>query len=213
MHSSRVISVRKRDLAIRLQSITQHPKPKLEFEQYTVPSDFAAEMLFHACYIRGDIEEKSVVDLGTGTGRLALGAKMLGASCVVGIDVDPEPLRIAISNGKRLRLQVEWVLGDIYSLRGAFDTVLMNPPFGTRVPHSDIKFLEVAVELGKVTYTIHKSSTHQYISRWLKERNLGFETVMSTGMEIAHQFPFHKKRRHFVDVEVLRIGGTMGNHT
>jgi putative methylase len=203
--SSLKVSVRKRDLEIALQSIAPYSNPKVNLEQYTTPADVAAELLFRACYAYGDIRGKTVVDLGSGTGRLAIGAAILGADQVVGIDLDSEAVHDAASNSKRMRLKVDWVVGDIEVVRGRFDTIIMNPPFGTKQEHADVKFLSVALKMGKVMYSIHKSTTRPFISRWLKDSGAEFEVVMTTGMLIPHQYDFHHKRRHLVVVDALRI--------
>ncbi|MGD0176204.1 MAG: METTL5 family protein [Candidatus Bathyarchaeia archaeon] len=201
----RQVLIRKRDLAIKLQQVSPHPDPKVALEQYTIPADLAANILFEACYIYDDIENKSVIDLGTGTGRLALGASMLGAEYVVGVDLDMPSLGVAIRHAKQLALRPDWVHCDIRSLRGRVDTVLMNPPFGTKQPHADIHFLEVALTLGTTVYSIHKSSTRRYLIRWLQGRADLTERILSARMEILHQFPFHRKQKHQVEVDVFRI--------
>ncbi|MGD0422123.1 MAG: METTL5 family protein [Candidatus Bathyarchaeia archaeon] len=203
--SSLKVSVRKRDLEIALQTIAPHPKPNVKFEQYTTPANIAADLLFRACYTYGDIRGKTVVDLGTGTGRLAIGAAILGAEHVVGIDLDSESVHAALSNSMRMQLKVDWVVGDIEVVRGLFDTVIMNPPFGTKREHADIKFLSAALKMGKVMYSIHKSTTRSFISRWLEDANAEFEVVMTIKMLIPHQFDFHHKRNHPVVVDALRI--------
>ena len=199
------ISVRKRDLEIALQAIAPHPNPKVHLEQYTTPADIAADILFSACYTYEDIRGKSVLDLGTGTGRLAIGAAILGAEQVVGIDVDAATVQSALSDSRRMQLKVDWVVGDIESVQDPFDTVIMNPPFGTKREHADIRFLRVALKVGKVIYSIHKSTTHSFISRWLKDTGAESEILMTTKMLIPHQYYFHHKRRHVVVVDVLRI--------
>jgi putative methylase len=202
---SRRISVRKRDLEIALQGIAPHARPKVKLEQYTTPASLAADLLFRACYTYEDIRDRAVVDLGTGTGRLAIGAAILGANPVVGVDLDAESLNAALCNSKRMRQKISWVAGDIESIRNSFDTVIMNPPFGTKQEHADIRFLRVALNIGKVIYSIHKSTTHSFIARWLKDLETEFEVVMTTKMAIPHQYEFHHKRSHLVDVDVLRI--------
>ncbi len=202
--TSGAITIRKHDLTIRLQSIDSHPTPKLRLEQYTVPADLAAEILFRACYEFGDIQGKSVVDLGAGTGRLAVGASMLGAAYTVGVEVDSKSLKSAAGTSKRLGLEVDWLLADIKTLRGTMDTVVMNPPFGTKRPHADTEFLQVALRIGKVIYSIHKSATRRYVTSWLSERASRTHRIITTKMEIPHQFSFHTKRKSNVDIDVFR---------
>jgi len=202
---SRAIAVRKRDLAIKLQTIKPHPLPKIALEQYTTPSNLAAEILFRACYLHNDIEGKVVTDLGTGTGRLVLGASLLGAKYAIGVDVDQIALEIAADSAKSLGLQIDLVLGEIETLRGEVDTVVMNPPFGTKQAHADTRFLEVALKLADVVYSIHKSSTRRYLDGWLRQHLTNPGILVSTKMEIPHQFAFHRKRSQFVDVDVYRI--------
>ena len=203
--STHRIEIRKHDLAIILQKINPHPNPVVAFEQYTIPADLAAEILFTACYIHDDIRGKDIIDLGTGTGRLALGASLLGAGYVVGIDVDLPSLKLASAAEKTLHANVDFILGEIGTVRGSMDTVLMNPPFGTKKPHADIEFLQCALQLGRVVYTIHKSSTRRFLENWLTVRGLEIDRIMATQMVIPHQFDFHSKTRKSVEVDVVRI--------
>ncbi len=46
--ASRPILIRKQELAIRLQQVNPHPKPRIALEQYTIPANLAAEILFEA---------------------------------------------------------------------------------------------------------------------------------------------------------------------
>jgi putative methylase len=69
--------VRKRDLERALSQIETHPTPKAYLEQYTTPSNVAAETLYLAAYVHDDIIDKTVIELGCGTGRLAIGAALL----------------------------------------------------------------------------------------------------------------------------------------
>lgn len=202
---AKAILIRKQEMARILQSVGPHPDPRAYLEQYTIPADLAADILFLACYVHEDIDGKFVLDLGTGTGRLAIGASILGAEYVVGIDIDRLALNVASESCKRLDLEIDWLFGEVGSLRGQVDTVLMNPPFGTRQPHADVKFLQIALELGKTIYTIHKASTRRFLQRWLREHGADNVRVISTDMEIPHQFPFHTRKRDYVAVDVLRI--------
>jgi len=202
---AKAILIRKQELARTLQSVSPHPDPRAYLEQYTIPADLAADILFLACYVHEDIDGKFVLDLGTGTGRLAIGASILGAEYVVGIDIDRLALNVASESCKQLNLEIDWLLGEVGSLRGQVDTILMNPPFGTKQPHADVKFIQIALKLGKTIYTIHKASTRQFLQRWLREHGADNTRVISTDMEIPHQFPFHTRKRDYVAVDVLRI--------
>lgn len=44
---------------------------------------------------------QTVVDVGTGSGILAIVAKLQGASKVQMLDIDPEAIAVAFENGKR----------------------------------------------------------------------------------------------------------------
>ena len=91
-----------------------------------------------------DIDGKNIVDLGTGTGMLGLGCALMGAASVLGIDADMDALEIAMSNRENLDMEdtVDFMLCDVSSMpmrrlrgdeeRRSVDTVVMNPPFGTR---------------------------------------------------------------------------------
>ena len=65
----------------------------------------------------------SVVDLGTGSGILALAAKCLGAGRVVGIDNDPTAISLAKSNARLNRIRgAGFVFGDVGKWNSAQET-------------------------------------------------------------------------------------------
>lgn len=60
------------------------------------------------------LPESSVLDLGCGSGILAIGAAMLGASEVVGIDIEPVAVEVARANGELNGVSdIEWRVGDV----------------------------------------------------------------------------------------------------
>ena len=124
--------VRKRDLELILSSINPHPLPKAHLEQYTTPARIAAEALYITAYIYDDLINKTVLDLGCGTGRLSIGAALLGAKEVLGIDLDRIAVKSAKKNAKMLGVKekTHWIAADIDSFNGHFNTTLQNPPFG-----------------------------------------------------------------------------------
>lgn len=83
-----------------------------------------------------------------------------------------------------------------------FDTVIMNPPFGTK--HNagmDMKFLMTAFNLARdVVYSLHKSSTRDYIQRRAIEVEAKAEVFATLRYNLNSSYKFHKKTT--VDIEV-----------
>eukprot|EP00882_Tetradesmus_deserticola_P019327 GHRQ01020795.1.p2 GENE.GHRQ01020795.1~~GHRQ01020795.1.p2 ORF type:complete len:123 (+),score=35.86 GHRQ01020795.1:302-670(+) len=87
-----------KELHALMQDIEPFAQPKVQLEQYPTGADIASRMLYTIEAMYNDIEGNVVVDLGTGTGMLAIGAALLGSPCVLGLDVDPDALDVAQDN-------------------------------------------------------------------------------------------------------------------
>ena len=194
----------KRQLEIRLDKLEALKTPKLGLEQYPVSAEAASELLYMASFEHNDLEGR-IIDLGTGTGRLAIGAALMGASDIVGLDVDGPSIYIAVRNARESNVNVGWVIGDLNSVVGGFQTVLMNPPYGTRSPHMDARFLTRAFELAPVTYSVHKSSTRNFLTELAKKNGRRVDVVRSLEMRIPHLFDFHRKKWETIQVDLYRI--------
>ena len=151
-----------------------------------------------------DLQGKTI-DLGTGTGRLAIGAATMGSKQVTGVDIDERSITLARENAIAAGVRVEWVVSDIKEVVGAYDTVIMNPPYGTRSSHAEVQFLERAFELAPVSYSIHKRSTREFLRRVIERKNRRTDAVRSMSLDIPHLFPFHQKKWEKVDVDLYRI--------
>jgi putative methylase len=220
--------VRKLDLEIFLSQIQPPPTPRPSLEQYTIPVEVAATMLYMAAYTYNDIINKTVLDLGCGTGRLALGAAFLGAKHVVGIDIDKSAVKMAFENSFKANLKgkVEWINADIDVVHGNFDTILQNPPFGVQKPRADRKFLQKALKTGNVVYSLHKSTKKDktflkkikarkncfmpiapspFFKRFIETHGGKIRAVYATVMTIPHMFSFHTKRKYEFVAELYVI--------
>lgn len=199
--------MRRRSLKKLLGSLTPAPSPKVQLEQYTIPEDLAARILSLAAYTFDDIIGKVVVDLGCGSGRLAIGAAILGAAYVVGVDLDLEAVKVAKANAEKLGVKaiVDWLIADIDVLSGECDTVLQNPPYGTRRKGADVRFLGKAIEMARVVYSLHKSVTDPYVRRFVEKRGGVITGIFTTRIRIARIFPFHRRRFYPVSVNLYRI--------
>jgi putative methylase len=201
--------VRRLDLERILQQVESHPSPKAFLEQYTIPANVASEMLFVAAYVNDDVFGKKIVDLGCGTGRLAIGAAFLGAAEVVGIDVDRSGVEKGRTFASKLGLKdrLAWVVGDISVLRDSFDTVLQNPPFGVQRRTMDMRFLRTALRLASRVYSLHKSGTgnRAFIKRFIEAKGGRVTSIFQMKLTIPRMFKFHTKRTHEVYVDLYRI--------
>jgi putative methylase len=203
--------VRKNDLERALSEIKANPTPNAYLEQYTTPPEVAAETLYLAAYVYSDIIDKTVVDLGCGTGRFAIGAALLGAKEVFGVDVDRVAVRMAQDNAKRMNVKTEtnWVVAEIDAVKGTFDTILQNPPFGVQRRRADRKFITKALEFGSTIYSFHKSgeSNREFIKRFIEGHGGRITNVFPMKMEIPRMFTFHTKRKLSIKVDLYRIEG------
>lgn len=168
-----------------------------------------------------EFESKSVVDLGCGTGMLSIGAAMLGAGHVVGIDVDPDALHTALENIESYEdhLPIDLICSDVspftanYSVKSnnnrlTADTVIMNPPFGTRKKGADIEFLRAAFGISQHSiYSLHKTSTRDYIRKFaLKQMHAASaEPVAMLRYDLPASYAFHKAASKDIEVDVWRF--------
>ena len=194
----------KRQLEVQLGKLKTLQTPNLRLEQYPVSPEVAGELLYMSGFEHGDLKGR-VIDLGTGTGRLAIGSALMGSREVVGVDVDEKALALARENAETVGARVEWRLSDVSNVQGRFDAVVMNPPYGTRTSHADTKFLEKAFQLAPVVYSIHKASTRSFLLRFVDDHGRRVEEARNMTMKIPHLFDFHNKKWQSVDVDLLRI--------
>jgi ribosomal protein L11 methyltransferase len=68
----------------------------------------------------------SVLDVGTGSGLLAIAAKKLGAGRVVGDDNDPIAVRVARENAEANGVAIELTGASLEELPGRFDLIVAN---------------------------------------------------------------------------------------
>ncbi|KAI3862417.1 hypothetical protein MKX03_013660 [Papaver bracteatum] len=194
-----------------LGNLEQFSNPKIELEQYPTGSHIASRMLYTADNSFGDISGKVVADFGCGCGTLSIGSALLGAEYVLGIDVDTESLEIAGENAEDLEVDINFVQCDInhLSLRGQIvDTVVMNPPFGTRKKGADMNFLAVAMKVAsQAVYSLHKTTTRDHIKKTaLRDLNAkSAEVICELRYDVPQLYKFHKKKEVDIAVDLWRF--------
>jgi ribosomal protein L11 methyltransferase len=80
----------------------------------------------------------SLLDVGCGSGILALAGAMLGVPFNVGCDLSPAAVQVSRGNARRLHLdrQTVWLQGSTEALRPAFQLIVANLPFDVQVTKS-----------------------------------------------------------------------------
>eukprot|EP00924_Labyrinthula_sp_SR-Ha-C_P009658 snap_masked-scaffold_22-processed-gene-2.33-mRNA-1 protein AED:0.03 eAED:0.03 QI:0/0/0/0.5/1/1/2/0/221 len=197
-----------KQLEIELSKVKTFENPKVELEQYPTSAHLASRTLISADSF-GDIYGKRVLDLGCGTGMLSIAAALLEASFVLGVDVDEDALHQALENSIEVESDVEYLKANILKgldLKSRFETVIMNPPFGTKKQkNADFEFLKVGLSYADVIYSMHKSSTRKFFQKKAKELGYSFQVVAEVKFDVKNMYTFHKKQSKDIAVDVLRF--------
>ena len=165
-------------------------QPIPELEQYSTPPDIALEII-KKVNASGNLSGK-VADLGCGTGRLAIAAAILGAK-VTGFEIDEKAIGIAKDYSKHNYLDITWVNQPIEGIEDKFDTVIMNPPFGSQRPGADKIFLEKAMKMATHIWTIHLSETRKFIEKLVEDNNYQIIELYEFRYPLEKTMPFHSK--------------------
>ncbi|CAH8529307.1 unnamed protein product [Schistosoma bovis] len=193
----------------QLENVKTFQNPKLEFEQYCTSAQVAADILFNIQMTDNALEGMSVADLGCGTGMLSIGAKLLGASCVLGFEIDEDAVNEFQSNlgtCEMLDENIDVTLCDVARLfhgnnKKFVDTVILNPPFGTNPKNNgiDMAFLRAALSIAHLhVYSLHKTTTRNHV----------LHTIQSTGAqgkvvaELRYDLPRLYKRHRYNTVDI-----------
>lgn len=192
----------KKELAIKLESLEGFVNPQIELEQYVTPPSLAAEIIVNA-HLMDDLN--TVVDLGCGTGILAIAGSLLGARAI-GFDVDIDALKMAKKNARTLNTYAEWVACRVENvdLKKRVTTV-MNPPFGIQRRHADRPFIAKAMDISKVIYSVHSAGSEDFISSQCESRGFEITHVWKYQIPLRRSYRFHEKDFKYVPVEVFRL--------
>ncbi|WP_435358131.1 METTL5 family protein [Haloarchaeobius sp. DFWS5] len=203
----------RRALAQQLGVVAGFDSPSVALEQYPTPPEVAASLI-HVADMEGDVADRTVVDLGTGTGMLALGAALRGARRVVGVDVDRDALGTARENERRIgaNATIHWCCADATRppLCPATDdpvTVVMNPPFGAQRDnvHADRAFLDAAAGIADVSYSIHNGGSREFVESFADDEGGEVTHAFAAELDLDRQFDFHDEETKTIDTEVFRI--------
>jgi len=198
--------MKKKELEILLQKVPIPNKPIPNLEQYMTPANIAADIIFTA-YQFGDIKDKTIVDLGCGTGIFSIGATLAGSKKVIGIDADEDVLTIAIEYARKNNLKIEFNNMEVKSFHKKCNTVIMNPPFGAQKSNrkADRIFIEKGFEISQIIYSIHLKKTIPFIEKMIFSLGGNITYRKDYIFPIRWTFKFHNKEVVKYKVTLLRI--------
>jgi putative methylase len=190
----------KSELRRILSQVSDFEDPRIKLEQYITPPALAADLI-HTAYMQGDIEGKKVVDLGAGTGILAIGAAKAGGK-IVGVEKDEDALEAAQENAENADAEISFVEEDVEDFDGDFDTVVMNPPFSV---HSDIglSFWEKAVELSDAVYGISPRGARDSIKSLVRISDHRLGGVQEYDIVLPASYGFHTQEGRETPVDLI----------
>ncbi|MDD9953104.1 MAG: METTL5 family protein [Candidatus Woesearchaeota archaeon] len=201
----------KKELAVFLSKLKPFEEPNPKLEQYPTDAEVAASVLWDA-YMAGNIEGKHVADFGCGTGILGIGALALGARHVAFLELDSRVFPVLMENLAFLEHKTDTtysnydiVEGNVASYTEEADTILQNPPFGTRNEHADTQFLEQALRLAPLVYSFHKTTTKEHISRIAKQHNAKITNQADFDFPLKQTMAHHKKTIERVAISCFTI--------
>lgn len=215
--------MRLKELEGYLQQVDGFENPKVDLEQYPTTPHIAAHMLYTMDTSFGDIEGKLVGDLGCGCGVLSIGSCILGSGMTIGFDIDSDALEIASRNCVEFESDnFELVQCDVQQIllchkwKKKFDTIVMNPPFGTKNNKGiDLEFLQLAIAMANTSvYSLHKTATREHIRKKAIEWGVKIDVLAELRFDLAASYKFHKRKTVDIAVDFIRIdcSATSGAH-
>lgn len=135
-----------------------------------------------------NIEGKKVLDMGTGTGILAILSKMRGSAHTVGIDIDEWSFENAVENAERNQVEINFIKGGAESIPNErFDFVLAN--INKNILKADMPFYINALEEGGILVMSGLLDEDELeIKAFATENGLSFIDMKERNEWIALQF-------------------------
>jgi len=86
------------------------------------------------------------------------------------------------------------------------DTVITNPPFGTRRKGVDLLFVLIGLKLARTSvYSLHKTSTREHVLKKAEEWGVEVKVVAELKFDIPKMYSFHKEKSRDIEVDFIRF--------
>jgi putative methylase len=199
----------KKELAVILSQLQGIEHPVMALEQYETPSEIAADWIWQAALL-GDVAGKTILDAGCGSGILGIGVLLLGAKKVYFVEKSEQLIAQCQENIRTIEEAYEigepiMLHQDIAVFDERVDVVFQNPPFGTKIRHSDRIFLEKAFALADVVYSMHKWSTKAFVEAMARDAAFRIDRLWRYEFPLKRTLPYHRKLTVVIDVGLWRL--------
>lgn len=196
----------KKQLEIELSKIIDDFKePKIKFEQYMTPPEIAAFMI-HYAWMKGEIENKKIIDIGAGTGMLGIGAAFLGGNVTM-IEIDKDAFEILKNNVAKTDHEIRLINKNIFDFDfdEEYDTALINPPFGIKSENKDMDFIVEASKISKHIFSLHDGSESNInnIKSLFEKNNLEIMESLMMDFNLKSTYPWHEEKNKILKVMLL----------
>ena len=196
----------KKQLEIELSKIIDDFKePKIKFEQYMTPPEIAAFMI-HYAWMKGEIENKKIIDIGAGTGMLGIGAAFLGGNVTM-IEIDKDAYEILKNNVAKTDHEIRLINENIFDFDfdEEYDTALINPPFGIKSKNKDMDFIVKASKISKHIFSLHDGSESNInnIKSLFEKHNLKIIESLMMDFSLKSTYPWHEEKNKILKVMLL----------
>ncbi len=192
----------KSELKQHLSRLEGFENPKISLEQYMTPPELAADIVYFAS-LNKDIQDKNIVDLGSGTGMLGIGALILGGN-VTFVEKDKDALKkleTNIDSFKNLE-NFEIAHKDVKNFEGDFHTVLMNHPFSDHSDEAAEIFWNTALKIADVIYSVSPRGFNERIKGFVRNTDYRLTNTENYLISLPPTYGFHTKESRETEVEV-----------
>ncbi len=105
-----------------------------------IPRDETAILVEKALEFINEKQYNTVLDIGTGSGAIAVSVKKNASVSVTASDISEQALSLARENAEKNSCEIEFIKSDLFeNISKKFDVILSNPPY---IPTKDIERLE-----------------------------------------------------------------------
>ncbi|MBQ9518932.1 MAG: peptide chain release factor N(5)-glutamine methyltransferase [Firmicutes bacterium] len=150
---------------------------------------------------------QSALDIGTGSGAIAVSLAKYGVKSVTACDISQNALDVAKENAKNADVDIDFIKSDIFkNISGKFDAIVSNPPYivsdviPTLMPQVKDYEPRLALDGGKDGLDFYRSITAQAKEHLNKGGLLAFEIGYDQGETVSKLM----RENGFENVKVIK---------